>query len=238
MVVLWSDLPFLLLELVMLADLKEHTKKINDVLHTMHKNQTTNPQNDLAVKQMEVIAALEQDNKAAAMFKKMKKKARKSAAKKQESDKEMKARWKEKQKTKQLEAESAKNAHHIPSRSNESFIIIDFIMTHQARSITRDEARQEQELRPPRAAPHSKQVKLGHSPTSAPRAKAAAQEEQVQKPRPPRAAPHSKQVKLGHSPNTVPKAKAAVQEEQVQRRTWNKYRPYWKSADVDKSRCW
>ena len=186
----------------MLADLKEHTKKINDVLHTMHKNQTTNPQNDLAVKQMEVIAALEQDNKAAAMFKKMKKKARKSAAKKQESDKEMKARWKEKQKTKQLEAESAKNAHHIPSRSNESFIIIDFIMTHQARSITRDEARQEQELRPPRAAPHSKQVKLGHSP------------------------------------NTVPKAKAAVQEEQVQRRTWNKYRPYWKSADVDKSRCW
>ena len=224
----------------MLADLKEHTKKINDVLHTMHKNQTTNPQNDLAVKQMEVIAALEQDNKAAAMFKKMKKKARKSAAKKQESDKEMKARWKEKQKTKQLEAESAKNAHHSPSRSNESFIIIDFIMTHQARSITRDEATQEQvqKLRPPRAAPHSKQVKLGHSQTSAPRAKAAAQEEQVQKPRPPRAAPHSKQVKLGHSPNTVPKAKAAVQEEQVQRRTWNKYRPYWKSTDVDKSRCW
>ena len=89
---------------------------MNDVLHN---NQTSSPQNALAVKQMEVIAALTRRNEAAEMMKKMKKEARKKATKRLLDVKATKERWKDKQKKKKLEVEAAQKALDIHSRSND-----------------------------------------------------------------------------------------------------------------------
>ena len=99
-----------------LTNLEEQAKKMNDVLHN---NQTSSPQNALAVKQMEVIAALTRRNEAAEMMKKMKKEARKKATKRLLDVKATKERWKDKQKKKKLEVEAAQKALDIHSRSNE-----------------------------------------------------------------------------------------------------------------------
>jgi hypothetical protein len=85
---------------LLMETLETQAKRINELL-SIHKNQTSNPQNVLAVKQMEVIAALNEGNKTAATRKQIKKKAKKEAKKKskrkalKENEKKQadKARW-------------------------------------------------------------------------------------------------------------------------------------------------
>jgi hypothetical protein len=97
---------------------------VNDVLHKMHNNQeSTHPQNALALKQMEVIARLNQEKEDVAMHKKLKKKAEKKAKKHAErklsETSQLKAVWKAKQMKKQEEKqlnESAQKPLHDPSR--------------------------------------------------------------------------------------------------------------------------
>jgi hypothetical protein len=85
---------------LLMETLETQAKRMNELL-SIHKNQTSNPQNVLAVKQMEVIAALNEGNKTAATRKQIKKKAKKEAKKKskrkalKENEKKQadKARW-------------------------------------------------------------------------------------------------------------------------------------------------
>jgi hypothetical protein len=108
--------------------LDTQAKNIKDVLLEIQKNQTPNP---LAVKQMEMIAALNRANEKTALKKKMKKEAKKKekrkTLKKNEKSQKTKARWNAKR-TKTELAVAAKAAQalaavqqsfHTHSRSNE-----------------------------------------------------------------------------------------------------------------------
>jgi hypothetical protein len=113
---------------VIMERLDTQAKNIKDVLLEIQKNQTPNP---LAVKQMEMIAALNRANEKTALKKKMKKEAKKKekrkTLKKNEKSQKTKARWNAKR-TKTELAVAAKAAQalaavqqsfHTHSRSNE-----------------------------------------------------------------------------------------------------------------------
>jgi hypothetical protein len=103
-------------------------KNINDALLTIQKNQTPDP---LAMKQMEMIAALNRGNEKTALERKIRKEAKKKAKRKALKDKkihqETKARWHAKRAKTELGAAAGaaqvlaavQQTLHIPSRSNE-----------------------------------------------------------------------------------------------------------------------